>query len=134
MMQYEFEELAGYKVSRADYEGIIEPMYSATPLSKADFVKTLSRKRFEYKPAPIEKPVFVSDGTVTPNRCYYIGRWYMQIGAPEADIKTGKVVFKVRETTPEEQRQIGWDPWLAYNIDINTFSHPLYTIKVVSAK
>lgn len=49
MMKHEFEALAGYEVSTADYDNIIEPMYMATNLSKADFVQTINRKRFEVK-------------------------------------------------------------------------------------
>jgi hypothetical protein len=49
MMKYEFEAIAGYKVSDADYNNIIEPMYMATEMSKQEFVKCISRKRFEVK-------------------------------------------------------------------------------------
>lgn len=49
MMKHEFEALAGYEVSAEDYNNIIEPMYMATDLSKADFVKVIDRKRFEIK-------------------------------------------------------------------------------------
>lgn len=50
MMKYEFEALAGYEVSDADYNNIIEPMYMATNLSKQDFVQTINKKRFALKP------------------------------------------------------------------------------------
>lgn len=46
MMQHEFEALAGYKVSTDDYKKIIEPMYMATDLNKADFVACINKKRF----------------------------------------------------------------------------------------
>lgn len=46
MMKQEFEVLAGYEVSIDDYNKIIEPMYMATSLSKEEFVKTISKKRF----------------------------------------------------------------------------------------
>lgn len=49
MMKHEFEALAGYEVSVADYDNIIEPMYMATELSKADFVKVISKERFALK-------------------------------------------------------------------------------------
>lgn len=51
MMKSEFERLAGYEVSHEDYTKIIEPMYMAISLSKAEFVKLLDPKRFslEYK-------------------------------------------------------------------------------------
>lgn len=50
MMKQEFEALAGYEVSIEDYNKIIEPMYMATNLSKEEFVKTISKKRFALKP------------------------------------------------------------------------------------
>lgn len=50
MMKYEFEKLAGYEVSTSDYIKIIEPMYMASNLDKAEFVKTISKKRFALKP------------------------------------------------------------------------------------
>lgn len=49
MMKNEFEALAGYEVSVADYDNIIEPMYMATELSKEDFVKVISKERFALK-------------------------------------------------------------------------------------
>ena len=50
MMKHEFENIAGYEVSWDDYDKIIEPMYSATNLSKEEFVKTLNKKRFALTP------------------------------------------------------------------------------------
>ena len=49
MLKSEFEAIAGYRVSDADYYGIIEPMYGATDLNKQDFINCLNRKRFEIK-------------------------------------------------------------------------------------
>ena len=49
MMKHEFEKIAGYEVSFEDYNNIIEPMYMATNLDKADFVKCVDRKRFALK-------------------------------------------------------------------------------------
>ena len=46
MMKQEFEQLAGYEVSFQDYTNIIEPMYMAVNLTKAEFVKTIDKKRF----------------------------------------------------------------------------------------
>ena len=46
MMKQEFEELAGYEVTWEDYTNIIEPMYMAVELSKAEFVKVIDKKRF----------------------------------------------------------------------------------------
>jgi len=50
MMQQEFEQLAGYEVSYDDYVNIIEPMYLATNMDKADFVECINKKRFALKP------------------------------------------------------------------------------------
>ena len=49
MMHEEFERLAGYEVTYEDYTNIIEPMYMATNLSKQEFVKTVDRKRFDFR-------------------------------------------------------------------------------------
>lgn len=49
MMKHEFEALAGYEVSVADYDNIIEPMYMATELSKEEFVKVICKERFALK-------------------------------------------------------------------------------------
>ena len=49
MMKHEFEALAGYEVTREDYDKIIEPMYMATDLNKEEFVKCIDRKRFALK-------------------------------------------------------------------------------------
>ena len=132
MMKHELEALAGYEVSREDYDTIIEPMYLATNLTKQEFVQTLNKKRFAIVKKEEVKPVFVSNGDRTPNGCYVIGRWMMQIGKPDVNIKTGNITFKVRETTVEEQRKIGWDYWCASHIDINTMN-PRYAVKKVEA-
>ena len=130
MMKHEFESLAGYEVSREDYDSIIEPMYLATNLTKEEFVKVIDKKRFAIVKKEEEKAVFISNGSRTPNGAYVVGRWMIQIGTPSTSIKTGKTTFKVRETTREEQRAIGWDEWCSSSIDINTMN-PHYIIKEV---
>ena len=50
MMQAEFEQLAGYEVKADDYNNIIEPMYMAINVDKAEFVKMIDKKRFALKP------------------------------------------------------------------------------------
>lgn len=122
MMKREFEEIAGYEVSNEDYYEIIEPMYMALNLSKSEFVKCMDKKRFAQKPKIKETPVFISDGTRTPNGCYCVGKWMIQIGQPKTNIRTGKTTYTVRETTPEEQKKIGWDWECASHIDINTLN------------
>ena len=133
MMKHEFEALAGYEVSYDDYTNIIEPMYMAINADKAEFVKMIDRKRFEVIRKAEEKPVFVSNGKKTPNGCYYIGQWMVQIGQPDTSIRTGKTTYKVREITKEELREIGWDEWLAYHIDLNVLD-PRTIIKTVKGK
>lgn len=49
MMKHEFEAIEGYEVSVSDYDNIIEPMYMATDLNKAEFVKVISKERFALK-------------------------------------------------------------------------------------
>ena len=132
MMKHEFEQIAGYEVSREDYDNIIEPMYLATNLTKQEFVETLSKKRFAIVKKEEEKAVFISNGNTTPNGCYHIGRWMIQIGNPDVNIKTGKITYKVRKPTREEMWKIGWDSWLAYDIDINTMNERI-AIKEVTA-
>ena len=44
MMKQEFEQLAGYEVSWETYTKVIEPMYMAVDLNKADFVKLIDKK------------------------------------------------------------------------------------------
>ena len=133
MMKHEFEALAGYEVSWEDYNNIIEPMYMATNLPKDEFVKTLNKKRFAVVRKPEEKPVFISDGAVTPNGCYYMGQWMMQIGQPDTSIRTGKTTYTVREVTREELNKIGWDEWLCSHMDLYT-EDPRIIIKRIKEK
>lgn len=125
MMKHEFETLAGYEVSTEDYEKIIEPMYLATNLTKQEFVSTINKKRFAIVKKEEEKAVFISNGQRTPNGAYVVGRWMIQIGNPDVSIKTGKITYKVREPSMEEQRKIGWDYWCASHIDIHTMNDRL---------
>lgn len=87
MMKSEFEALAGYEVSNEDYNKIIEPMYMATDLSKADFIKTISRKRFEVKHEG--KRILVGVKAM-PN-----GTWMTyEAELVNVNIKTGKIEVK----------------------------------------
>ena len=99
MMKHEFEALAGYKVSTADYDNIIEPMYLATNLNKADFVATINRKRFEVKEEvkPLIKVMSIKDHAGhynTPNGCY---RHLVDVEVVKVDIRTGNITVKVVE-------------------------------------
>lgn len=89
MMKHEFERLAGYEVSAEDYNNIIEPMYLAIPesISKQEFVKMISRKRFEVK-RPAE--IVIIGVKQMPN-----GTWMTyEAEMVDADIKTGKIKVK----------------------------------------
>ena len=84
MMKQEFEALAGYEVSTEDYNNIIEPMYMATNLTKAEFVKTINRKAFEKKH---EYPRITVGVKAMPN-----GTWMTyEAELLNVNIKTGKV-------------------------------------------
>lgn len=74
MMQYEFEALAGYSVSTEDYIKIIEPMYMATNLDKAEFVKCLDKKRFAINAGTKFEIIRDDDGEV---RGYKLGHHYL---------------------------------------------------------
>jgi hypothetical protein len=106
MMKHEFEALAGYEVSTETYDNIIEPMYMATNLSKAEFVKTLNRKSFEQKkerkPLPMRMLVRDRGGyRMTPNGCWYHIQYVDLI---DVDIKTGK--YMVAPLSDEELAKI----------------------------
>ena len=102
MMQHEFEQIAGYKVSQDSYDNIIEPMYMATSLSKSDFVKMLNRKAFEVKPVrePDIRKMLVRDRlgcARTPNGCWDHVEY---VDLVSVDVATGKfVVAPLKEST-----------------------------------
>ncbi len=121
MLWKEFEQLAGYEVSLKDYIEIIEPMYLATGLCKAEFIRTLNRKAFEIRRAEKLTPVFLSDGTTTFNGCYYTGTWMMRVGELEADIRTGKTIVRLREMTPQEQQELRLSEGISHYVDIHTY-------------
>lgn len=126
MMKQEFEALAGYEVSTEDYYNVIEPMYMATELDKASFVKCLDRKRFAVKkdnrPAlGIKKMGIQNDYGYerTPNGCW---RFIQYVAVEEVDIKTGRYV--VRELTDAEANElvaIGRDPYRSTYCELETF-------------
>lgn len=87
MMKQEFEALAGYEVDAETYANIIEPMYYATDLSKAEFVKTLDRKAFEVRHT---YPKIIVGVKVMPN-----GTWMTyEAELINVNIKTGKTEVK----------------------------------------
>lgn len=97
MMKHEFEQLAGYEVSTSDYDNIIEPMYMATNVTKAEFVKMIDRKRFEVKAESkkIVKVLNITDNSGslrTPNGCY---NHLVDVEVVKVDIRTGNIVVKI---------------------------------------
>lgn len=123
MMKHEFEELAKIRVTSADYDNIIEPMYMATNMSKADFIKTLNLKFFASRvpaePKNIKKMLVRSrDGSrITPNGCWY---YIEYVELVKVDIRTGKYIVKPLED--EDLRKIveqGNSLDLAYDFDID---------------
>lgn len=124
MMWKEFEELAGYEVSFDTYEKVIEPMYMATDLSKADFVKVINRKAVELKRErkPMYKKMKVRDMTgcdMTPNGCYYHVEWVDLI---DVDIKTGKYIVRALEDKDFEtlrNERVAFDSYNAYSYDFD---------------
>lgn len=105
MMKYEFEELAGYEVTVEDYDNIIEPMYMATDLSKAEFVKVVDRKRFEVKKEKTTEQIELENNlkeelaTINEDIKYYTERidtvkGYIPTETREEDIKEWKDMIK----------------------------------------
>lgn len=123
MMKHEFEELAKIRVTSADYDNIIEPMYMATNMSKADFIKTLNLKFFASR-VPAEpkniKKMLVRDRsgyTMTPNGCYYHIEYVELVGV---DIRTGKYIVKALENEDfEKLSSEGHDLNLGYDYDMD---------------
>ena len=107
MMQQEFEAIAKIRVTAEDYNTIIEPMYLATGLSKADFVKTLNLKFFASRVPKPEKNikkmhVRSRDGSGrTPNGCWY---YIEYVELVDVSIRTGKYI--VRPLDDEDLQKI----------------------------
>ena len=125
-MKHEFEEIAKIRVTAEDYNNIIEPMYMATNLSKADFVKTLNLKFFANRvpkapkaPKNIKK-MLVRDNSgfmMTPNRCYYHIKYVELV---DVDIRTGKFIVKaLDEEDREKLYSTGHSLDLAYDFDFD---------------
>lgn len=129
MMYNEFLQIAGQDITFQQYTDVIEPMYNAVEnMTKFEFIdfmmpsiKALAKKNVEKKLAERmaqQKVVFISDGTKTPNGCYYMGV-YGKLVDTEISIRTGKTTVKVRELTEEEEKEVlkTWDLYLNYTVD-----------------
>lgn len=105
MLHSEFCKIAKCEISYKAYKEAFEPLYTAMDIDKASFVKMLLpaikevAKREEEEARKKQKLIFVSDGTKTPNGCYYLGDFAKLV---DVDIPTGKIV--VRELTDDEYR------------------------------
>ena len=123
MMQHEFEALAKIKVTTEDYDNVIEPMYMATDMSKADFIKTLNLKFFSSRvpkaPKNIKK-MLVRDRSgyiKTPNHCYYHIQYVELV---DVVISTGKYIVKPLDDEDYERlSNEGHDLNLGYDFDMD---------------
>lgn len=107
MMYSEFTQISGLEIDFNDYTGIIEPMYTATKMTKTQFIefikpsaKVLATNYAKKRKAEMEasqKLVFVETDGKTPNGAYSIGYYAKLV---DTNIATGK--FIVRNLTPEE--------------------------------
>lgn len=127
MMHSEFCQISGQQVSYKVYKEMFEPMYNALDIDKREFINFMmptikevakkERMAREDEELNNQKLVFVSDGSRTPNGCYYYGSFFKLVGC---DIKTGKAL--VRELTDEEYMK---EVYPYYSADI----HGTYDIK-----
>ena len=122
MMKQEFEKLANIEVTDEMYSKVIEPMYLATNLSKAEFIATLNLKALA-APKTKKKRIKVmlvrdrSGYTKTPNGCYYHIEYVELV---DVDIRTGK--FIVKPLGDEDFQKIieeGHDLHLGYHYDFD---------------
>ena len=103
MLHSEFCALSKCEISYKAYKEGFEPLYMAMDIDKRSFVKMVLpaikevAKKEEEEARKRQKLLFVSDGTKTPNGCYYFGEFVKLVNV---DIPTGKVV--VRELTDDE--------------------------------
>ena len=103
MLHDEFCKIAKCEISYKAYKEAFEPLYMTMDVDKRSFVKMLLpaikevAKREEEEARKRQKLIFVSDGTKTPNGCYYNGEFVKLVNV---DIPTGKAI--VRELTDDE--------------------------------
>ena len=105
MLHSEFCKIAKCEISYKVYKEAFEPLYMSMDIDKHAFVKMLLpaikevAKKEEEEARKRQKLIFVSDGTKTPNGCYYNGEFVKLV---DVDILAGKVI--VRELTDDEYR------------------------------
>lgn len=137
MMYSEFVELSGQEISFKQYSEIVEPMYMAVEnMSKKDFVKFITPsckalvKANKAEARKNQKTVFVGNGEMTPNGCYFLGNYYKLVSM-DVSIRTGKTTYTLRPLDDAEVKELGWDPWLSYHIDIRN-DDPMTIIREVA--
>lgn len=106
MLHSEFCKIAKHNISYTAYKEGFEPLYMAMDVDKRTFVKLLlpaikevAKKEEEEEARKRQKLIFVSDGTKTPNGCYFNGEFVKLVNV---DIPTGKII--VRELTDDEYK------------------------------
>ena len=106
MLHSEFCKIAKCEISYKAYKEAFEPLYMTMDVDKRFFVEMLLpsikevAKKEEEEARKKQKLIFVSDGTKTPNGCYYLGEFVKMV---DVDIPTGKVI--VRELTDNEYQK-----------------------------
>ncbi len=115
MMYSEFLEISNQDITHEQYAEVIEPMYEAVDMDKHDFIRFMmpsiramakeNEKRKAEEARKNQKLVFVSDGRMTPNGCWYLGK-FGKLVRVDYDVHNGCRVFKVRELTADEAREL----------------------------
>lgn len=139
MMWEEFEKLAGYEVSYEDYANVIEPMYNATNLTKAQFIKTLNRKAFDLK---VKKAEMVKAMKAIAEERKANAEHFTNY---EAENKLQELATKYAETfhrfsTPEIERKQTYQTWgcsypaelIIYGGVVNGHYYEIERIKLVA--
>lgn len=135
MMYGEFIKLAGQDITYKQYKEIIEPMYNAVEqMSKYQFIgfmmpsiKALAKKNADEQKAA-QALVFIGNGDMTPNGCYYYGRFGKLLGK-DVSISTGKTTVMVRDLTDEERREVSKTSELYLNSHVD-YSEKNPTVRV----
>lgn len=121
MLQKEFEERVGRRVSTDDYYNIFEPLYMKSTLDKDAFckaVKPIVRNMPRVEDGRYELVMGVKDNSgcyMTPNLCYY---HTVRVAIDDVDIRRRKVHVTVLPNTYE----------MRYEVDFYE-DDPMYVVK-----
>lgn len=123
MQKHEFERMAKIEVTDEVYETVIQPMYLATDLSKAEFIKVLNLRALaaqKPKKEKVIKAMLIRDRSwnfTTPNGCYY---HIKRMELVDVDIRTGKFIVKPLEDEDlQKLRSEGKDLHYGYHFDFD---------------